>query len=99
MGFLKLLGLTSKKEKALVENGVKIEAVIKDVAINNAVTINGRNPRKLVCEGVLPDGSTRYFESGNVSPHIQPDVIGRPISVYVDPSDYGKYYIDVSQYK
>ena len=80
MGLLKTLGISTGKEKKLKETGVALNGVIKDVAVNNSVSINGRNPRKLVCEAILPSGEARYFESGNVSAYIQPDVIGRGIT-------------------
>ena len=67
MGFLKTFGITTGKEKKLKENGIALNGVIHDIAVNSSVTINGRNPRKLVCEATLPNGETRYFESGNVS--------------------------------
>ena len=99
MGLFGMLGVATKKDKKLQETGIRVNAVIKDVAVNNSVSINGSNPRKLICEGLLPDGTLKYFESTNVSAFVQPDVIGRPITVFVDPSDYSKYYVDVSAYK
>lgn len=63
------------------------------------MSVKGRNPRKLICKGTLPDDKAQYFESSNVSTYVQPDVIGRPITVYVDPDDYSTYYVDVSQFK
>lgn len=99
MGLLKTLGISTGKEKKLRETGIALDGVIRDVAINNSVTINGRNPRKLVCEAVLPNGEARYFESGNVSAMIHPSVIGQAIKIYVDPNDYNKYYVDAAAYK
>ena len=99
MGLLQRLGFSGRKQKKLKENGLAITAVIKDIAVNNSVTINGRNPRRLICEGTLPTGESRYFESGNVSPLIHPDVIGRTINVYLDPEDYTNYLVDAEAYK
>ena len=99
MGFLKTFGITTGKEKKLKENGIALNGVIHDIAVNSSVTINGRNPRKLVCEATLPNGETRYFESGNVSHMIHPSVIGRNIKIYVDPDNYDKYYVDAEEYK
>ena len=82
-----------------METGIALQGVIKDIAVNNSVSINGSNPRKLICEATLPNGQPRYFESGNVSPMIHPSVIGQPITIYVDRDDDSKYYIDVEQYK
>ena len=70
MGNLKMLGVASKKEKKLIENGIAIQAHIKDVAINNSMSVNGRNPRKLICEGTLPDDKAQYYESSNVSTYV-----------------------------
>ena len=99
MGLLKTLGINTGKEKKLKENGLALQGTIKEVAINNSVSINGRNPRKLVCTAALPGGELRYFESGNVSAYIQPDVVGQPIMIYVDPKDPKKYYVDAEAYK
>ena len=99
MGLLKTFGISTSKEKKLKETGIALNGVIKDVAVNNSVSFNGRNPRKLVCEAILPSGEARYFESGNVSAYIQPDVIGRGITIYVDPNDSKKYYVDAEAYK
>ena len=99
MGFLKTFGITTGKEKKLKENGIALNGVIHDIAVNSSVTINGRNPRKLVCEATLPNGETRYFESGNVSHMIHPSVIGRNIKIYVDPDNHDKYYVDAEEYK
>ncbi len=99
MGLFKALGISTGKEKKLRETGIALAGVIKDIAVNNSVTINGRNPRKLVVEATLPTGETRYFESGNVSSMIHPSVVGQPITVYLDPNDYSKYYVDAAAYK
>lgn len=99
MGLFKTLGIPSKKEKKLKETGIAIDAVIVDVAVNNSVSINGRNPRKLICQGTIPGGEKRYFESGNVSAFTQPGVIGQPIKVYLDTTDNTKYYVDATNYK
>jgi hypothetical protein len=99
MGLLKTLGISTGKEKKLKETGIALNGVIKDVAVNNSVSFNGRNPRKLVCTAALPSGELRYFESGNVSAYIQPDVVGQPIMIYVDPKDPKKYYVDAEAYK
>ena len=99
MGIFKSLGFVPKKDKKLKESGILLNAVIVEVAVNNSVSVSGRNPRKLICQGTLPNGQKRYFESGNVSAFIQPDVIGQPIAVYIDPNDNERYYVDVENYK
>lgn len=97
MGLLQALGLTTNKK--LKETGIAIPAVIAEVAINNSVSINGRNPRKLICEGVIPSGEKRYFESANVSAMTHPSVVGQSITVYIDPQNPNKYYVDAEAYK
>lgn len=99
MGLLQKLGFTGKKLKKLKEEGITLTAVVREIAVNNSVSINGRNPRRLICEGMLPNGEKRYFESGNVSPLTHPDVIGREVYVYIDPENYENYYVDVEAYK
>ena len=99
MGLLRALGISTGKEKKLVENGIKIEAVIVRMDYNTAVSINGRNPMKLICDGCLPNGLSKLFESGNVSPMTHPEVIGKTINVYVDPENYDRYYVDAQAYK
>ena len=34
-----------------------------------------------------------------ISAYIQPDEIGRGITIYVDPNDSKKYYVDAEAYK
>lgn len=99
MGLLRSLGLSTGKEKKLKVTGIELNGVITDIAVNNSVSISGRNPRKLLCEATLPNGETRFFESANVSATIQPSVIGQAIKIFVEPSDYNKYYVDAEAYR
>ena len=93
------LGTTSSKAKKLVEYGVPVRATIVNTEMNTMVSVNGRHPYRFICQGTLPSGEICYFESGNVYIRLQPNIIGQPITVYVDPDDYSFYYVDVSAYQ
>lgn len=99
MGFLKSFGFTTRKEKSLKETGIELQGAVKDVVFNNSVVINGRAQRRIVVVAMTPDGVSRYFESGNVSYMVGPEIVGQPVSVYVDPENYDNFYVDISQYK
>jgi hypothetical protein len=99
MGLMKILGISTGKEKKLMETGVALNGVIAQIIENTAVTVNGRHPLKLLCEATLPTGEIRYFESGNVSKNTHPSVVGQPIRIYLDPTNPKNYYVDAAAYK
>ncbi len=84
-----------RKKKQLLQTGRKIYAEVTGGRLVQNYTVNGRHPYKLECTYTdIATGAVYMFSSGNIwlDPHIY---IGQQISVYVDPGDYKKHYVDV----
>lgn len=82
---------------ALLGTGQRIEAEIRAVELNPAVSINGRHPWHLICHWQHPvTREIHIFESGNIwfdpSSHVQAD----KVPVYIDPEDPRRYHVDLS---
>ena len=88
----------AKTEKKLKESGVAVKAVVKSIERDLDVDLNGHNPKRLICEGELPNGTTATFTSADL-PRISDDAIGKEITVYVDPKDQFKYFVDISEFE
>ena len=79
----------------LLETGVQAEGIITDVVINLQVTVNGRHPYKVECQVTDPaTGEIYLYSSGNVMKKID-YLVGRSVTVYYDPDDRKKYYVDI----
>lgn len=79
----------------LLETGVQAEGIITDVVINLQVTVNGRHPYKAECQVTDPaTGEIYLYSSGNVMKKID-YLVGRSVTVYYDPDDRKKYYVDI----
>lgn len=91
-------GSSAKQIKELRENGLRIDAVIETTVENNKIRINGKCPFQIHCkyEDSI-SGSTYYFVSDNIY-GFERNVFttGSIIPVYVDRTDYGKYFVDYS---
>jgi len=81
----------------LVHQGVPVEADIQSVAINTAVSINGRNPFRIVAQWQDPATSqVHVFESHNIWFDPSSYIKQKAIRVFVDRANPKKYYVDVS---
>lgn len=83
------------KKKKLVANGKKLYAEVTGGSMNFRYNVNGHHPFKLECQYTDPyTGAVYLYSSGNI--WLDPNLyIGRQVAVYVDPSDFSKYYVDV----
>ena len=81
-----------------MQTGEKVEARVKGVSVNRHVAVNGRNPRRIQAEWQDPrTGGIRLFESRRLWTDPSPRLTGREtVPVWVDPSDSGKYVMDLS---
>ncbi len=102
-GFFALLGLllviipraVDSEKKKLMETGEQAEGVITDVVRNMSVRINGRHPFKAECRVTDPiTGEVYLYSSKNVTYNID-HLIGRAVTVYYDPNNRKKYYVDL----
>jgi hypothetical protein len=76
---------------------VPIEASIQSVGINTDVSVNGRNPFRIVAQWQDPATSQVYvFESHNIWFDPSSYIKQKAIRVFVDKANPGKYYVDVS---
>ncbi len=92
-----LIGAVRKKQmkNRLLETGVQTEGIITDVVINRSVTVNNRHPFKAECEVIDHLTGERYlYSSENVMKKID-YLIGRSVTVYYDPDDRSKYFVDI----
>jgi len=81
--------------KKLIETGIQAVGTITGVSADRSVRINGRHPYKAECEVVDEYTGERYLYSsegvmGNIS-----YLIGQQVTVYYNPDDRSKYYIDL----
>jgi hypothetical protein len=79
----------------LLSNGKKLQAKFTEIEYGKIVT-NGNPSKTLVCEYMSPSFNLFTFKSEplwNDSGDLE-QAIGKGIDVYVDPSDFSKYYVD-----
>ena len=81
----------------LVHEGVPVDADIQSVGINTGVSVNGRNPFRIVAQWQDPATSRVYvFESHNIWFDPSSFIKEKRIRVFVDRANPKKYYVDVS---
>lgn len=84
------LRLVRRKED-LLAHGERIQAEVLGLEPNYSAQINGRNPQRLVCR-YEEDGILYVCRSENLSGY--PQVIEDTVTVYRDPYNRKKYYVD-----
>lgn len=93
-------GLVKAKKKNdeakwLQTNGQKVDSIFVEVRSVIDVTINGRNPWKIVSKWQnLANGQTYFFESIDLMFDPTNYMTGQTITVFIDPNDPKKYYMD-----
>lgn len=85
----------SSKRKKLRETGEQTAAVITDVVVDRSVKINKRYPYKALCEVIDPVTGERYLYSSEGFMDDIRYLKGQTVTVYYDPNDRGKYYVDL----
>lgn len=81
--------------KKLLASGQKVEAAVKQVALNTSIKVNGRSPYQIICE-YNDGGEVRVFTSDDIWFDPTEYLKEQKISVYVDPANHKKYYVDIS---
>lgn len=93
-----LFGVLRGRSKAyLAKHGTEVLAKFSSVEQNTSLTVNGRNPFRIVCQWQHPQtGDLHVFRSGNLwfdpSNHIERDTV----PVLVNESNLKRYWVDTS---
>ena len=87
---------SDSRKKHLLENGVRIDAVIISAAPNYRVSINHRNPYIITCGYTDSEGKTHIFKSGNIFGFPNRPLIGETVPVWYEPGNLNKYFVDTS---
>lgn len=97
-GGMVLFGILKGRSKAyLEEHGTEVLAKFASVEQNTSLTVNGRNPFRIVCQWQHPQtGELHVFRSDNLwfdpSDHIQQETV----PVLVDESNLKRYWVNTS---
>lgn len=89
----------NNRNRYLLDNGHRIEAKITDVYLNTRLSVNGRHPYRIVCQGRDRRGEMREFESQNFwynPEHILQIRKIDALPVYLDEKKPRKYYVDTA---
>ena len=95
VGFGIVPAVKMSKRRKLRETGAQASALITDIIIDKSIKINKRHPYKAQCEVVDPVTGEKYLYS---SEGIMDDIRhlqGQLVTVYYDPYDRSKYYVDL----
>ena len=84
------------RRKKLIENGEQLTGVITAIRMNMRVTINGIHPYRAECEVIDPYSGERYLYSSDDTIEDISALMGMSVTVYTDPNDRKKYYMDIS---
>ena len=89
--------VTKRKTQNLKENGKRLSATIDEIAVNYNFSVNDEHPYRIICSYKDEYTGTLYrFKSANIwqDPYLICDE-GDNIDVWVNESDYSKYFVDV----
>lgn len=91
-----LLAIKKRKQKLhLIETGAQATGIITDIEIDRSVRVNNRYQRKAHCKVVDEyTGAVYLYSSDSVAGNID-YLVGREVTVYYDPDDRSKYYVDL----
>lgn len=85
----------SSKRKKLKKTGDQATALITDVVLDRSIKVNKRHPYKAQCEMTDPVTGEKYIYSSESYIEDIHYMIGQPVTVYYDPYDRSKYYVDL----
>lgn len=96
-GILLVTTLKGRRDEYLKKHGKPIETVFQGVELNESVSVNGRNPFRILTQWQNPTTQeVHVFHSNNLwfNPS---DYINRDkITVFIDPKNPKKYFVDIS---
>lgn len=91
--FLAVLYFKRRKREALLFSGEAVQAQVVQVEQNPGVQVNGRCPYRVVCR--YTEGGVDYLcRSENLDN--PPDLLSDTVTVYRDPRNYHRYFVDVA---
>jgi hypothetical protein len=89
--------LNGQKRHYLLKNGVCIDTLLKRVEINGSITVNGKNPYRIVTKWQNPETSrTHIFKSNNLWVDPTDYLVSGNVKVFISPGNPKKYYVDTS---
>ncbi|MBX7229144.1 MAG: DUF3592 domain-containing protein [Burkholderiaceae bacterium] len=89
--------LKESKEKKLRNQGIPIQVEFQGVERNTQITINDRNPFRLIAQWQDPATSKLHlFESANIWFDPSPFISKRQLTVFIDPNNPRRYHLDIS---
>jgi hypothetical protein len=83
--------------RQLVENQRYIWCTIESVELNRNIRINGRHPYYAVVRYRDHTGTIHNFRSRNLMKLPDFSLVGKQVQVYVDESNYRRYYVDLDR--
>lgn len=104
-GMIFLIKTNIKYRKYLnVKNfGLRIDAKIVSIDMDNTTSINGKNPYYVTCMALNPiSRNQEYFRSENCWNDIRKKIEDNnleSLAVYIDPANATNYYVDISSIK
>ena len=85
------------RKNYLKQNGYPIETDFQKVNINQAISMNGKNPYKIISQWQDPQTSKLYiFESDDIWFDPSSFIVNDKINVLIDKNNPKKYYVDLS---
>ena len=89
--------LQGRKEEYLKQNGTRILTTFQSVELNTSLSVNGRHPFRVFTQWTNPTTSEIHvFESDNLWFDPSPHINNRSITVFIEPGNPKKYYVDLS---
>jgi hypothetical protein len=85
-----------KRIRRLVEDNRYVWGTIESIVQNRNIRINSRHPYYALVRYRDHTGTIRTFRSRNVM-NLPNSIIGQQIKVYVDESNYRRYYVDLDR--
>lgn len=79
----------------LLQAGSAITAQITEVIKDTTVTVNGRSPFAITAQYHDPSTDVIYMFKSNAVWFDPSAFLSETITVFVDPSDYKRYYVDI----
>lgn len=89
--------LHDRKEVYLKQNGTRILTTFQSVELNTSLSVNGRHPFRVFTQWTNPSTSEIHiFESDNLWFDPSSYINDRNITVFIEPGNPKKYYVDLS---
>lgn len=96
-GILLFSILKRRRDEYLKEQGDPIETEFQRVELNKTVTVNGRNPFRIITQWQNPStAEVHIFESDNLWFDPSDYIVSHQITVFIEQNNPKKYYVDTS---